>query len=455
MGMHIKEDGSPAYTEDFAAHISKTSFEDLSPETIHAAKRGVLDWLGCALIGSQHSTPDILIDTLKEDSTDHQSIVLGRNTSLTYLNAAMVNGQMGHLLDFDDTHMGGVVLHASSPTLAAIFSEAQRQPSCGKDFLLAYVCGFEAGVRVGQSSPSHHAGGWHLTGTLGHFSAAVAVAKLLGLNPNQITHAMGIAGTQASGMQQNRGTMCKSLHAGKAAANGILSARLAMRGFNSSVEIIEGKRGFSRIYSSTSAPERMTTDLGVTWEITRNGFKPYACGVVLHPAIDALIALRQLQNWDQDGIDAIEAIEVKVNPLVVSITGTQNPSSGLHAKFSIYHSIAVAFIDGKAGIEQYSDHKVLDPKVENLRKKITVMVDESLQRDQAFACIKTKAGKKEVFIEHANGTVDHPMSDQDLIEKFLANASPVIGSENAEQAQKMIWAIEHQLDVSKLLLLCK
>jgi 2-methylcitrate dehydratase PrpD len=165
-----------------------------------------------------------------------------------------------------------------------------------------------------------------------------------------------------------------------------------------------------------------------------------------------LIALRQLKSWD---LESIESIEVKVNPLVVSITGTQNPTSGLHSKFSIYHSIAVAFIDGKAGIEQYSDHKVLDPQVENLRQKISVRVDESLQRDQAYACIKTKAASKEVFIEHANGTVGHPMSDQDLIQKFLANASPVIGSENAQQTQKKIWSMEQEQDVSKLFLLCK
>jgi 2-methylcitrate dehydratase PrpD len=452
MGMHIKEDGSPAYTEDFATYISNVKFEDLSPLTIHAGKRGILDWLGCALIGSLDSTPDILIETLKEDGAEHKAIILGKKSSLSYINAAMVNGQMGHLLDFDDTHMGGVVLHASSPTLAALFSESQRQVSSGQNFLLAYICGFEAGVRVGQSAPAHHAGGWHLTGTLGHFSAAVAVAKLLGLNANQMTHTMGIAGTQASGMQQNRGTMCKSFHAGKAAANGILSARLAMRGFNSSVEIVEGKRGFCRIYSATSAPERMTNHLGVDWEVTRNGFKPYACGVVLHPAIDALIALRQLKEWDHD---TIESIEVKVNPLVVSITGTLNPSSGLHSKFSIYHSIAVAFLDGKAGIEQYSDHRVLDPVVEKLRQKITVTVDESLQRDQAYARINTSAGSEEIYIEHAKGTVDHPMSDEDLIEKFLSNATPVIGAKNAQQAQKMIWNIDHEQDMNQLLLFCR
>ena len=452
MGMHIREDGSPAYTEDFATFIANVQFEEIPPLVIHAAKRGVLDWLGCALIGSRNATPDILIDTLREESSEAAAIVLGKKTSLTYMDAAMVNGQMGHLLDFDDTHMGGVVLHASSPTLAALFSESQRQAVTGAEFLLAYICGFEAAVRVGQSSPAHHAGGWHLTGTLGNFSAAVAVAKLLGLNSSQITHAMGIAGTQASGMQQNRGTMCKSFHAGKAAANGILSARLAMKGFNSSLEIVEGKRGFSRIYSSTSSPEKMTSELGKHWEISRNGFKPYACGVVLHPAIDALIALRQIKKWNYE---SIQSIEVKVNPLVVSITGNQKPSSGLHSKFSIYHSIVVAFMDGKAGIEQYSDQRVLDSMADQLKEKIIIIPDESLQRDQATAKITTQTDIEEIFIEHAKGTIDHPMSDQDLIEKFLANAEPVIGLESAQHVQKMIWNMEHEQDIARLLLLCK
>ncbi len=165
--------------------------------------------------------------------------VLARHLRLAHGDAALVNGQMGHLLDYDDTHMGGVVLHASSPTLAALLSAAERAPVSGAALILAYVSGFEAGVRVGQSSPGHHAGGWHLTGTLGHFAAATAVGKLIGLDAGQLTHAMGIAGTQASGMQQNRGTMCKSFHAGRAASNGLLAALLAQKGFDSSEEIVE------------------------------------------------------------------------------------------------------------------------------------------------------------------------------------------------------------------------
>ena len=151
------------------------------------------------------------------------------------------------------------------------------------------AAGFEAGVRTGQGAPAHHDGGWHLTGTLGTIAAGAGSARLLGLDAQRLTYAIGIATTQAAGMQQNRGTMCKSLHAGKAAASGALAALLAAKGFNSSDEILEGKRGFTRIYSSVAAPELIVDGLGERWEITRNGYKPYACGIVLHPLIDAMI----------------------------------------------------------------------------------------------------------------------------------------------------------------------
>ena len=218
--------------------------------------------------------------------------MLGRKLKLGLLDAPLANGQMGHVLDYDDTHMGGVVLHTSSPVLATLFALAERAPVSGAQFMLAYATGFEAGVRSGRTAPGHHKGGWHLTDTLGIIAAGVAGGKLLGLDAQKLTYAMGIAATQAGGMQQNRGTMCKSLHAGKAAANGVLAALLAERGFDSTQEIIEGKKGFSRIYSDTAEPEHLTAGLGQdglskVWLIESNGHKPYACGVLLHPLIDA------------------------------------------------------------------------------------------------------------------------------------------------------------------------
>ena len=188
--------------------------------------------------------------------------MLGRKLKLGLLDAPLANGQMGHVLDYDDTHMGGVVLHTSSPVLAALFALAERTPVSGAQFMLAYAVGFEAGVRAGRTAPGHHKGGWHLTGTLGSIAAGVAGGKLLGLDAQKLTYAMGIAATQAGGMQQNRGTMCKSFHAGKAAQNGVLAALLAERGFDSTQEIIEGKKGFSRIYSDVAEPEQLTAGLG-------------------------------------------------------------------------------------------------------------------------------------------------------------------------------------------------
>ena len=221
---------------------------------------------------------------------------------LGYLDAPLANGQMGHILDFDDTHMGGVVLHASSPILAALLALAERKPVSGADLMLAYAVGFEAGVRTGRAAPGHHKGGWHLTGTLGSIAAGVAAGKLIGLDGQRLTYAMGIAATQAGGMQQNRGTSCKSFHAGKAAANGVLAALLAERGFDSTQEIVEGRKGFSRIYSDVAQTDALTAGLGGPWIIETNGHKPYACGVVLHPLIDAMIALR---NRDRIAPEAV------------------------------------------------------------------------------------------------------------------------------------------------------
>src|SRR5262249_44833596 len=285
-------------TKTFCAGLAATRLGDLSVAALRAARRGVLDWIGCALAGSGHKTITTLLDVLQETSGRPQATVLGRNLRLGLLAAPLANGQMGHVLDYDDTHMGGVVLHTSSPVLAALFALAERAPVSGADFMLAYAAGFEAGVRAGRTAPGHHKGGWHLTGTLGSIAAGAACGCLIGLDARQLTYALGIAATQAAGMQQNRGTMCKSFHAGKAAQNGIVAALLAERGFDSSQEIIEGKRGFARIYSDVATPEQLADGLGGPWLIETNGHKPYACGVVLHPLIDAVIALRRRGRID-------------------------------------------------------------------------------------------------------------------------------------------------------------
>jgi 2-methylcitrate dehydratase PrpD len=435
-------------TKTLAAHLATAQFADLPPAAQHAARRGVLDWIGCALAASRHPEIDILLGVLAETGGRPQVTVLGRGQKLGLLDAPLANGQMGHLLDFDDTHMGGVVLHTSSPVLAALLALAERKPVSGADLMLAYAVGFEAGVRSGRTAPGHHKGGWHLTGTLGSIAAGAACGRLLGLDAQQLTYALGIAATQAAGVQQNRGTMCKSFHAGKAAANGALAALLAERGFDSSQEIIEGKRGFARIYSDVAAPEHLTDGLGKGWLIETNGHKPYACGVVLHPLIDAMIALR-------GRIDpgAVSEIALRVHPLVLTITNVVEPASGLQSKFSYRHSAAVALADGAAGIAQYSDARAADPMVSALRRKVQAVGDETLGKDEAYATVVAGGARHEAHVAHASGTTDNPMSDAAIEEKFLANAAPAIGEDRARRASELVWSLEKCADVRELIAL--
>jgi 2-methylcitrate dehydratase PrpD len=324
----------------------------------------------------------------------------------------------------------------------------------GADFMLAYATGFEAGVRSGRTAPGHHKGGWHLTGTLGTIAAGTASGKLLKLDRQRLTYTLGLAATQAAGMQQNRGTMGKSFHAGKAAASGVLAALLAERGFDSTQEIIEGKRGFARIYSDVAAPEQLTAGLGQGfengWMIETNGHKPYACGVVLHPLIDAVIALRNREVIDPA---TVNEIALRVHPLVLSITGVVEPSTGLQSKFSTVHSAAVALIDGAAGVAQYSDAKAADSAVAALRRKVKAVADDTLRKDGAYAAITAGGKRHDIHIAHASGTAANPMSDAAIEAKFMANAVPVIARERAERARDFVLALETQPDMRELIAL--
>jgi 2-methylcitrate dehydratase PrpD len=437
-------------TKTLCGHLAAAQISDLNTAAMSEARRGVLDWIGCALAGSGHETITTLLSVLQETSGRPQATIFGRGLRLGLLDAPLANGQMGHVLDYDDTHMGGVVLHTSSPVLAGLFALAERTPVSGADFMLAYAVGFEAGVRSGHTAPGHHKGGWHLTGTLGTIAAGAACGKLLKLNRQRLTYTMGIAATQAAGMQQNRGTMCKSFHAGKAAANGVLAALLAERGFDSTQEIIEGEKGFCHIYSDVVDPEKLTAGLGQGWLIETNGYKPYACGVVLHPLIEAIIAIRNRNTIDPA---AVSEISVRVHPLVLSITGVVEPSTGLQSKFSTLHSAAVALIDGAAGVAQYSDAKAADPMVAALRRKVKAVADKTLRKDEAWAAITAGDKRHEVHVAHTTGTSGNPISNAEIEAKFLANAAPVIGRERAERARAFVWSLETQPDVRELVAL--
>ena len=306
-------------------------------------------------------------------------------------------------------------------------------------------------MRVARATSDHHKRGWHATGTLGTIAACVAAGKLLGLEAEGLTNAMGIAATQASGLLENRDSACKALHAGKAGVNGLLAALLAARGIDSSLTALEGKQGFCGAFGKEAIPEALTQALGEEWAIMANGYKPFACAIGLHPVIEAMIALRSSVGV---GISQVEQIQLRVSPYVSRYRSLHEPLNGHHAKFSVYHAAAVALLDGAAGVVQFADERASDPAVVELSGKIRVCVDESLSTDQAHASIVGCGAHHELTIDCAMGTERNPMSNEAIRAKFMGNTEPVIGLERARRVSEAVLTLETQDDVSDLISLC-
>jgi 2-methylcitrate dehydratase PrpD len=399
----------------------------------------MVNWVGCALGGAAHETVDCALAALSELSGPREASVLGRRERLDVLLASLLNGMSSHVLDFDDTHLA-TIIHPAGPVAPALLALAERRPISGEDFLHAFILGVEVECRIGMAVyPAHYDEGYHITGTAGVFGAAAASGKILGLDERQMSWALGLAATQSSGLREMFGTMTKSFHPGRAAQNGLTSALLASKGFTSSERGLEAPRGFAFVLSQERDFSKITTGLGESFEITRNTYKPFPCGIVIHPTIDACI-----QIGSEHGVspEAIERVELQVHPLVLELTGKKAPASGLEGKFSVYHSAAVALVRGRAGLAEYEDDAVRDPAVIEVRDRVTATADRSIGEEQVRARVVLKDGRTvEKFIEHAIGSLERPMSDSDLEAKFRGQAQAVLSEKQREELLSLSWSL--------------
>ena len=427
-------------TKTLAQFVVDSRYDAISEKVRHEARRSVLNWLGCAVGASRHAGIDIALAALAGFSGPAQASVLGRGERLDIMHAALLNGISSHMFDFDDTHLK-TVIHPSGPVASALLALAEYKPMSGADFLHAFILGVEVECRIGNAVyPSHYDVGWHITGTAGVFGAAAAVGRALKLNVQQMTWALGIAATQSSGLREMFGTMCKPFHPGRAAQNGMTAAFLASKNFTSSERGIEAPRGFANVLATARNYDEITENLGNTWEVALNTYKPFACGIVIHPIIDGCV---QLRNEHQLKAVDIESIALKVHPLVLELTGKKTPQVGLEGKFSVFHSAAVAIIHGEGGEDVYSDACVRDPQVIELRDKVSAAVDKSVHEDAAFITIKLKDGRTlERHVEHAIGSLARPMSDADLEAKFRKFAQGILSNAQTDALIKLCWDIE-------------
>ncbi len=427
-------------TRKLAKFVVESKAEDVPQLVNKEAARTLLNWAACAVGGSRNETVDIAVSALAPFAGPPQATLLGRKERLDVLNAALINGIASHIFDYDDTHLR-TVIHPAGPVASAILAWSEYRTVSGRDFMHALVLGVEVECRIGNAVyPAHYDVGWHITGTAGVFGSAAAVGKLIGLNEQQMVWALGLAATQPVGLREMFGTMTKSFHPGRAAQNGLTAAMLASRGFTSSEQPLEAKSGWMNVLSTARDYTELTKMLGRTYEISLNTYKPFACGVVIHPAIDGCI---QLRNQYKLTADQIQRIDLRVHPLVLELTGKKTPRTGLEGKFSVYYAAALAIVKGAAGEREFSDALVRDPSIVGLRDHVTATVDPSVGEAQVKIAITLKDGRRlEKSIDKVIGSLENPLTDAAIEAKFLDLSNGILAPAQARKMIELCWNAE-------------
>jgi len=436
--------GQPA-AATLGAFIAQSRFADVPATVTHEAKRAVLNFIGTCLGGRRDPAVPQLIDVLRPFSGKPEAVVIGQPDRLDMLNAALVNAVAGNTLEFDDTHQP-TVIHPTAPVLPPILALADHRPLSGEELLHAFALGVDVACRVGNSvTPGHYARGWHITASCGIFGAAAASARVLALDAGQIAHALGIAASQASGIVENLPTGAKNIGIGNSARNGLLAAILAAKGYNAAPRAIEGPLGFAKAAGDTADLDELTGELGTRWELLRNTYKPYPCGVVLNSVIDATLELRGAQGLSAEDV---EQVTVRGNALLLARADRPHVANERDAKVSIQHSVAVALLYGAAGVTQYSEPIVSRADVTALRAKVKAELAADAKPLSAEVIVKTRQGRE--LRSHSlkpRGSLDNPMSDADIEAKVRDLAAFGGAGCDIERIIETAWKLETLADV--------
>jgi 2-methylcitrate dehydratase PrpD len=437
-------------TSRLAEYVRTTRLEDIPQDVREEARRALLNFLGCALGGARHEAMDITLAALGPFAGPPCAAVLGRADRTDPMLASLLNGISSHVHDYDDTTPRNYI-HPTSPVASALFAYASCNRVSGADLELAFILGFEAVSRIGNATyPAHYDAGWHSTGSIGVFGAAIAVGRLLGLSQQQMVWAIGLAATQSSGLREMFGSMAKSFHPGRSAQAGYMAALLARKNFTAGIHGIEGPRGFAAVQSAASDLRRITDKLGSDFDLRVNAYKPFPCGIVVHPTIDACIQLRREYDIDPEGI---AAVRLRVAPLVKDLCDKRDISTGLEGKFSAYHAAAIGLVRGKAGLGEFTDETVNDPLVRQVRSRVESTGDAAVSEDGVRVEVELADGRHlALALEHSLGNLQRPLSDAQLEEKFL-DQSGVLSAATARSLIDACWRLEELDDAAEIVAL--
>ena len=436
-----------------ARFVAETPAARIPEAVLHQGKRCIINTIAVALHATQDPALQMLLNVLVAEGGGKRASVLGGSFKTSLQNAALANGLLIHLDDFDDTFFP-TVLHPSAPTIPAALALAEHGHASGQDFLLASILGLEATCRVALAIQGvRHGAVWHMTGTAGVFGSAAAAGRLLGLDTDTMARALSLAGTQASGLRETFGTMTKAFHPARAAQSGVLAALLAQQGFTSASTIIEGQHGFIAAFAPDDGHAACITDgLGERWEVMNNAPKPYASAILSHPLIDAMLAFRRKGVLPEQ----VASIRGRVNPLTIKLESRPEPRTGLEGRLSFQHAMTMALVDGVCYPAQFTDARVLDPVVTALRSKIQVEADASIAQDQCELTLALSDGRSYTErVAHATGSPDNPVTDAQLDRKFRELAGSVLPKARVKRLLATLWQLERVADVGEIIKLCR
>ena len=437
-------------------NVHANRWENIAQNVRHEAKRSLLNYLAVGFAGAHDPTIEKLVKTYTKFSANQSASMIGRSERTDILNAAALNAMSANVFDYDDTHLR-TVIHPTAPIAAALLAYAEVNQVSGRDFLQALILGMEVECRLGNAiSPYHYNRGWHITSTCGALGAAIAVGWLLRLTPTQLNWALGGAANQACGIVETLGTMAKSLSVGNAARNGMLSALLAAQNFDGPLAPLDGVRGFLNVMGENPDLAGINAQFGEHWEMALNTYKPYPCGIVLNPVIEACLLLSARQDVAHNLKTRLQSVEVTGQKLLRDRTDRPGVQTGRESQVSAQHAVSVSLLSGRAGLAEFSDEAVQNPVNRALGEKVRFTVDDTLSIDAAKVTLHFLSEPSvTVFVEQARGSTGRPLTDQDLEQKFKELSTQADTGCDQEGLIRAVWEIESLDDAGALMTLVR
>ena len=449
------------YTKRLAELACGVEYEKLPPEVIKMAKEDIIDTIGVTLAGSEEESARIITEYVKEMGGNPQCTIINKKMKSSVFNAAMVNGAMGHILDYDDVSIT-ILGHPALAVFPAVLAIAEKENLSGKDVITAFVTGYEVIASLGKGlCPAFCTQGWHSTATLGTFGAAAAVGKLLGFGVDQMVTALGTSGSEAAGIKSNMGTMTKHLQVGRASADGVRAALLAKKGYTATTTVLEGKDGFCKVFAKEYDLDKMVSNFGEPYDLVNLGatFKKWPSCYATAPTLEATSWL--VENYDIKP-DQVKHVTVSAPLFVKDVLFYTEPKTVFEAKFSAAFCVAVTLVKRQAYLNEFRDDVVNSPEIQELIKKVDHIIGPEFKNmgyapppeegpSRTKVTIELNDGKVlEKEIQFPKGSPQRRLSETEVVEKYINCASLVMAKEKIDQTLGILLNLEKQTSMDKL-----